>query len=246
MGNTMRLEIKNLCVEVEGKRVLNGISLVINPGEVHALMGPNGSGKSTLSCVLAGHPKYKVVKGDILVDGESILELSPDERAKKGLFLSFQNPLEIAGVSIVKLLFTIAKAKNSLLSFVQFKRELDTNLKKVGIDSTAAERDVNVGFSGGEKKRVEVLQLLTLKPSLVILDEVDSGLDVDTMQVLAKAIDALRNPDFSALVITHYQRLLNYIKPDVVHVLSNEKIVASGSAKLAQDVEAKGYQWLVA
>jgi len=132
------------------------------------------------------------------------------------------------------------------LSFVQFKRELDTNLKKVGIDSTAAERDVNVGFSGGEKKRVEVLQLLTLKPSLVILDEVDSGLDVDTMQVLAKAIDALRNPDFSALVITHYQRLLNYIKPDVVHVLSNEKIVASGSAKLAQDVEAKGYQWLVA
>lgn len=241
----MKLEVKNLCVEVEGKRVLDGISLVINPGEVHALMGPNGSGKSTLSYVIAGHPKYKIVSGDIMVDGESILELSPDKRAKKGLFLSFQNPLEIQGVPISKLLFTIAKAKNQKLPFVQFKRELDANLRAVGMDQKAAERDVNVGFSGGEKKRVEVLQLLTLKPGFAVLDEVDSGLDVDTMQVLANAVNQIRGPAFSALVITHYQRLLNYIKPDFVHVLSNGKIVASGPAQLAQDVEAKGYQWLV-
>ncbi|HLC32676.1 MAG TPA: Fe-S cluster assembly ATPase SufC [Candidatus Nanoarchaeia archaeon] len=242
----MKLEIKNLCVEVEGKRVLNGISAVINPGEIHALMGPNGSGKSTLSYVLAGHPKYKVVSGDILFDGERILDLTPDERAMKGLFLSFQNPLEISGVSISKLLFTIAKAKDQKLSFIQFKRELDANLQKVGIDAAALERDVNVGFSGGEKKRIEVLQLLTLKPAFAILDEVDSGLDVDTMQVLANAVNQLRGPNFSALVITHYQRLLNYINPDFVHVLSNGKIVMSGSAKLAQEIEAKGYQWLVA
>ena len=242
----MKLEIKNLCVEVEGKCVLNGISLVINPGEIHALMGPNGSGKSTLSYVIAGHPKYKVVSGDILVNSKSILELSPDERAKLGLFLSFQNPLEIQGVPISKLLFTIAKAKDQKLSFVQFKRELDANLKEVGIDLQAMERDVNVGFSGGEKKRVEVLQLLTLKPALAILDEVDSGLDVDTMQVLANAVNKLRGPNFSALVITHYQRLLNYVKPDFVHVLSNGKIVASGPANLAQEIESKGYQWLVA
>jgi len=242
----MKLEIKNLCVEVEGKCVLNGISLVINPGEIHALMGPNGSGKSTLSYVIAGHPKYKVVSGDILVNSKSILELSPDERAKLGLFLSFQNPLEIQGVPISKLLFTIAKAKDQKLSFVQFKRELDANLKEVGIDLQAMERDVNVGFSGGEKKRVEVLQLLTLKPALAILDEVDSGLDVDTMQVLANAVNKLRGPNFSALVITHYQRLLNYVKPDFVHVLSNGKIVASGLANLAQEIESKGYQWLVA
>ena len=241
----MRLEIKNLCVEVEGKRVLNGISLVINPGEVHALMGPNGSGKSTLSCVLAGHPKYKVVKGDILVDGESILELSPDERAKKGLFLSFQNPLEIAGVSIVKLLFTIAKAKNSLLSFVQFKRELDTNLKKVGIDSTAAERDVNVGFSGGEKKRTEILQLAVLQPEIAILDETDSGLDVDALRIVCEGVQVLKQEtDLGVLMITHYNRILQYLQPDYVHVLIDGKIVRSGDSTFASEVEDKGYDWL--
>ncbi len=242
----MKLEIKNLHVEVEGKKVLNGISLVINPGEIHALMGPNGSGKSTLSYVLAGHPKYKITEGDILVDGDSILELAPDERARKGLFLSFQNPFEITGVTIGKLLFTIAKMKDAKLSFFDFKKTLNENASKLGIDKDFVERDLNVGFSGGEKKRAEVLQLLTLKPKLAILDEVDSGLDVDTLQVIANAINSLRSNSFSALVITHYQRLLNYIKPDFVHIISDGKIVASGSGQLALDVESKGYQWLVA
>jgi len=238
----MKLEIRDLHVSIGGKKILNGISLVVNPGEVHALMGPNGSGKSTLSYVLAGHPKYKIEKGDILVDGKSILSMSPDERAKLGLFLAFQHPLELQGIGVSKFLFTLAKIKDSNLSFIAFSKQLDANLSLLGVDKSFIDRDVNVGFSGGEKKRAEVLQLLTLKPTLAVLDEMDSGLDIDSMQVLSKAINELRNPGFSCLVITHYQRLLNYLKPDFVHVLVEGKIVASGNAQLALDIEKKGYK----
>ena len=238
----MKLEIRDLHVSIEGKKILNGISLVVNPGKVHALMGPNGSGKSTLSYVLAGHPKYKIEKGDILVDGKSILEMSPDERAKLGLFLAFQHPLELPGIGVSKFLFTLAKIKDSNLSFIAFSKQLDADLSLLGVDKSFIERDVNVGFSGGEKKRAEVLQLLTLKPTLAVLDEMDSGLDVDSMQVLSKAINELRSPAFSCLVITHYQRLLNYLKPDFVHVLVEGKIIASGNAQLALDIEKKGYK----
>lgn len=242
----MKLEIRGLHVSIEGREILKGISLVVNPGEVHALMGPNGSGKSTLSYVLAGHPKYQITKGDILVDGRSILSMSPDERAKLGLFLAFQHPLELQGLSLSKFLFTLAKIKDAKLSFITFKEQLDANLSVVNVDKSFIERDVNVGSSGGEKKRAEILQLLTTKPQLAILDEMDSGLDVDSMQVLSKAVSELRSQTFSCLVITHYQRLLNYLKPDVVHVLVEGRIVATGGAQLALDVEKKGYQKLVA
>ena len=242
----MKLEIKDLHVSIDGKQILNGISLVVNPGEIHALMGPNGSGKSTLSYVLAGHPSYKIEKGDILVDGKSILELSPDERAKLGLFLAFQHPLALQGVSFSKFLFILAKQKDNKVSMMDFKGKLDENLERLGVDKSFVDRDLNVGFSGGEKKRAEILQLLTLAPKLAILDEMDSGLDIDSLQTLSKAVDALRSPNFSALIITHYQRLLNYVKPDFVHVVSNGKLIATGDAKLAIDIENKGYQWLLA
>jgi len=242
----MKLEIRDLYVSINDKMILKGISLVVNPGEVHALMGPNGSGKSTLSYVIAGHPKYQVESGDILVDGKSILAISPAERAKLGLFLAFQQPIELQGVSLSKLLLTLAKVRNQKLSVVDFKKQLDVNLSLLGLDKSFVERDVNVGFSGGEKKRAEVLQLLTLKPQLAVLDEMDSGLDVDSLQLLSKAVNALRSPDFGILVITHYQRLLSYLKPDFVHVLTDGKLVASGNAELAVEVEKKGYQRLVA
>jgi len=198
-----------------------------------------------LSYVLAGHPKYKIEKGDILVDGKSILGLKPDERAKLGLFLAFQSPLEISGVGFSKFLFTLAKIKDDKLSFIDFKKQLDSSLSLLGVDKSFIERDVNVGFSGGEKKRAEVLQLLTVNPRLAVLDEMDSGLDVDSLQLLSKAVNALRSPSFSCLIITHYQRLLNYLKPDFVHVLVDGKIVASGDSSLAIDVEKKGYQRLI-
>lgn len=240
----MKLEIKDLHASIDGKKILNGVSLVVNSGEVHAVMGPNGSGKSTLSYIILGHPKYKIESGDILVDNKSVLDLSPDERAKLGLFLSFQHPLEISGVSLSKLLFTLAKQSDKKVSFVEFRKRLNDSLKVIGVDSSFVDRDVNVGFSGGEKKRAEVLQLLSLKPKLAILDELDSGLDVDSMQVLSEAFNALRSPEFSALVITHYQRLLDYVKPDFVHVMRDGKIVASGGPELALSVEKEGYQKL--
>jgi len=242
----MKLEIKDLHVSIEGKTILKGISLVINPGEIHAIMGPNGGGKSTLSYVLAGHPKYKIEKGDILVDGKSILELPPDERAKLGMFLGFQHPLQLSGVKLSKFLFTLAKTVNKKISIMDFKKNLGSSLSLLGVDQSFIDRDVNVGFSGGEKKRSEILQLLTVKPKFAVLDEMDSGLDIDSMQVLSKAVNSLRSPEFGLVLITHYQRLLNYIKPDFVHVLADGKLVASGDAKLAADIEKKGYQWLVA
>ena len=238
------IEIRDLQVTVQGKSILKGVSLTIKPGEVHALMGPNGSGKSTLAYVLAGHPRYVVEKGDILVDGKSILGLRPDERAKRGLFLAFQYPYEIPGVGLSQFLYTTAKQTQPKLSLGEFKKQLNTALQTLGVDQKFIERDLNVGFSGGEKKRAEVLQLLLAKAPFAILDETDSGLDIDSLQIVARAVNSLRNPTFGALVITHYQRLLDYLKPDVVHVLVDGKIAATGDARLVRELEQKGYNWL--
>jgi Fe-S cluster assembly ATP-binding protein len=243
--NEMNVEIKNLKVSVNGKQVAKNISLVMSSGEVHALMGPNGSGKSSLAQVITGNPGYKIESGDIFIDGKSVLSLSPAERSKLGVFLMFQNPVDIAGVSLSKLLFQMAKQKDEKLSFVQFKKQLNENLELLGLPFDFCERDVNVGLSGGERKRAEMLQLLTIKPSFVVLDEMDSGLDVDSMQLLSKVFNTLKGPNFSALVITHYSRLLQYIVPDKVHILSNGEIVLSGEKSLANDIEKKGYEALV-
>ena|SRR3989338_4486163 len=237
----MKLEIVDLHVSVDGKKVLEGVSLVVDPGEVHILMGPNGGGKSTLSLVLAGHPKYKVERGDILVDGKSILAESPGDRAKLGLLLSFQHPVEISGVSASKLLFASAKSKKPNLSFIEFRKLLDSSASKLGLDKSFLERDLNVGCSGGEKKRLEVLQLLMLEPTFAILDELDSGVDVDSLKLISDAVNSKRGPDFSALIITHYHRLREALRPDAVHVLAGGKIVASGSAELAGKVEKHGF-----
>lgn len=242
--HVMKLDIRGVSASVGGKQVLKNVSLAIAPGEIHALMGPNGSGKSSLSAIIAGNPKYVVESGEIVCDNENILGLSPDERARKGIFLAFQNPIEIPGVTLSKFLFTIAKIANPKLSFVAFKKTLDEALATLNLDKSFVERDLNVGFSGGEKKRAEILQLLILKPKLVILDEMDSGLDVDSLQLLSQAVNALKGPNFSMLVITHYQRLLNYIHPDVVHILANGELVATANAELAKKVEAEGYSWL--
>lgn len=243
--NEMNVEIKNLKALVNGKQVAKNISLVIHSGEVHALMGPNGSGKSSLAQVLAGNPNYKVEGGDILIDNKSVKSLSAAERSKLGVFLMFQQPVDIQGVSLSKLLFQMAKQKDTKLSFVQFKKQLNEYLELLNLPLDFCDRDVNVGLSGGERKRAEMLQLLTIKPSFVILDEMDSGLDVDSMQLLAKVFNKLRSPNFSALVITHYSRLLQYIVPDKVHILSSGEIVLSGEKFLAYDVEKKGYEALV-
>jgi len=243
--NEMNVEVKNLKVSVNGKSVAKNISLVVSSGEVHALMGPNGSGKSSLAQVISGNPNYKVENGDIFVDGKSVLSLSPSERSKLGIFLMFQQPVDIHGVSLSKLLFQMAKQKDEKLSFVHFKKQLNEYLELLGLPFDFCDRDVNVGLSGGERKRAEMLQLLTIKPSFVILDEMDSGLDVDSMQLLAKVFNKLRSPNFSALVITHYSRLLQYIIPDKVHILSSGEIVLSGGKSLASDIEKSGYEALI-
>jgi Fe-S cluster assembly ATP-binding protein len=241
----MNVEVRNLKVSVNGKSVAKNISLVVRSGEVHAIMGPNGSGKSSLAQVIAGNPNYKIESGDVFVDGKSVLSLSPAERSKLGIFLMFQQPVDIQGVSLGKLLFQMAKQKDEKLSFVQFKKQLNEYLELLNLPLDFCDRDVNVGLSGGERKRAEMLQLLVIKPSFVILDEMDSGLDVDSMQLLSKVFNELRNQNFGALVITHYSRLLQYIIPDKVHILSNGEIVLSGEKSLANDVEKKGYEALV-
>ena len=235
------LEIKDLVVSVEGKKILDGVSLTIKAGEIHALMGPNGSGKSTLSYVIAGHPKYKVESGQIIFNGEDILKLSPDERARKGVFLAFQYPQEISGLNTSHFLYQMAKARDSELSPMTFRVKLNEAVATLGFDKSFLERDLNVGFSGGEKKRAETLQLLLAKPKLAVLDETDSGLDVDSLKIVSDAVNSLRGDNFSALVITHYPRILQYLKPDVVHVFMDGKIVQSGGADLAHNIEAQGY-----
>lgn len=243
------LSIKKLHAGIEGKEILKGINLEIKPGEVHAIMGPNGSGKSTLSSVIAGNETYQVLKGDILLDGESILDLAPEERAHKGIFMSFQYPIEIPGVTTTNFIKTAINAKRKaygledlpakdMLKMIREKSEL------LEMDRKFLSRSLNEGFSGGEKKRNEIFQMAMLEPKLAILDETDSGLDIDALKIVANGVNKLRTKDNAVIVITHYQRLLDYIIPDFVHVLHNGKIVKSGGKELAHELEAKGYDWL--
>jgi len=239
-GNTKMITIKDLHVEVEGKEILKGISLILKKGKVHALMGPNGSGKSTLANVIMGHPKYKITKGSILLDGEDITKLSPDERAKRGLFLSFQYPKEIEGVTIANFL----KTALGDISLDDFEKLLKGKMKELGVDESFAERYLNTGFSGGEKKKAEILQLLVLNPSIAILDETDSGLDIDALRVVAEGINNFMNKDKTVLIITHYKRILEHINPDKIFILKDGRIVKEGSGELVERLEEEGYGWL--
>ena len=240
------LEVKDLHVEVDGKKILNGLDLVVEKGSVAAIMGPNGSGKSTLAHVLAGKDAYVVTQGQVLLDGEDILSLSPDERAAKGLFLAFQYPLEIPGVATMTFLRTALNAQRKKrgepeLSTPEFLKRVREVARVLGIEQEMLRRGVNVGFSGGEKKRNEILQMALLEPRLCVLDETDSGLDIDALKVVSEGVNRLRSPERGFVVITHYQRLLNYIVPDVVHVLSRGRIVRTGGKELALELEASGY-----
>jgi Fe-S cluster assembly ATP-binding protein len=240
------LEVKNLHVEIDGKKILDGLDLTVNKGEVHAIMGPNGSGKSTLAHVLAGKAEYKVTEGDVLLEGESILEMQPDERAAKGVFLAFQYPIEIPGVATYEFLRTAMNAQRKRrgeaeLTTPDFMKRVRENAAKLSINPDMLRRGVNVGFSGGEKKRNEVLQMALLEPRLAVLDETDSGLDIDALKIAADGVNRLRSPERAFVVITHYQRLLNYIVPDIVHVLSKGRIVKTGGKELALELEASGY-----
>lgn len=243
------LEISDLHADVAGTSILKGLDLVINAGEVHAIMGPNGSGKSTLSNVVAGKPGYTVTKGDVRLNGKSILEMEVEERAQAGIFLAFQYPVEIPGVSNMEFLKasvdSLAAARGEeQLSAAAFMKRIRSIAGELSLDTDFLKRGVNEGFSGGEKKRNEILQLLALEPSLALLDETDSGLDIDALQVVARGVNSYLREDRAVLMITHYQRLLDYIKPDFVHVLSDGKIIRSGDASLALELEAKGYGWL--
>lgn len=242
------LEITNLKASVEGNEILHGIDLKVNAGEVHAIMGPNGSGKSTLAQLIAGRDCYDVTGGDILFEGESILELEPEERAHKGIFLAFQYPLEIPGVSntyfLKSALNSIRKARGEQeLDAVEFLQLLREKMKLLNMSEDLLNRSVNEGFSGGEKKRNEIFQMAVLDPKLAVLDETDSGLDIDALKVVSSGVNALRGPERAVIVVTHYQRLLNYIVPDFVHVLANGRIVKSGGKELALELEEKGYSW---
>ena len=243
------IEIKNLHATIEGKEILKGINLTVKPGEVHAIMGPNGSGKSTLSNVLVGHPAYTVTEGEVIYKGKDLLALSPEDRSHEGLFLSFQYPVEIAGVSMTNFMRAAINARRKyngeqampagdFLKLMREKRAL------VNLDSKLANRSVTEGFSGGEKKRNEIFQMAMLEPSLSILDETDSGLDIDALRIVADGVNKLKRPDTSTLVITHYQRLLDYIKPDIVHVLYNGRIVKTAGPELALELEERGYDWI--
>jgi len=240
------LEIKNLHAEVDGRKILNGLDLTVEKGSVHAIMGPNGSGKSTLAHVLAGKDGYEVTEGQVLFDGEDLLALEPDERAAKGLFLAFQYPLEIPGVATMTFLRTAINAQRKKrgepeLQVPDFVKRVREAAKHLGIEQEMLRRGVNVGFSGGEKKRNEVLQMALLEPRLCVLDETDSGLDIDALKIVAEGVNRLRAPERAFVVITHYQRLLNHIVPDVVHVLSRGRIVRTGGKELALELEARGY-----
>lgn len=245
------LEIKDLHASINGKEILKGINLTANPGEIHALMGQNGAGKSTLSNVLVGNPSYEVTSGSVTFNGKDLLAMKPEERAHEGLFLSFQQPVEIPGVSMVNFMRAAINAKRKYhgmepMSAGDFLKMMREKRKVVELDSKLANRSVNEGFSGGEKKRNEIFQMAMLEPKLSILDETDSGLDVDALRIVAEGFNKLRTPETSALVITHYQRLLDYLKPDVVHVLLGGRIVKSGGPELAVEIENKGFDWIKA
>ncbi|AMY05400.1 Fe-S cluster assembly ATPase SufC [Staphylococcus condimenti] len=241
------LEIKDLHVSIEDKEILKGVNLTINTGEIHAVMGPNGTGKSTLSAAIMGHPAYTVTQGEVLLDGVNVLELEVDERAKAGLFLAMQYPSEITGVTNADFMRSAINAKREEgkeINLMQFIKKLDKEMEFLDMDPNMAQRYLNEGFSGGEKKRNEILQLMMLQPKFAILDEIDSGLDIDALKVVSKGINEMRGDEFGSLIITHYQRLLNYITPDFVHVMYNGKIVKTGGEELAQRLENEGYEWV--
>ncbi|MGO4888901.1 Fe-S cluster assembly ATPase SufC [Anaerobacillus sp. MEB173] len=241
------LKIEDLHVAIEDKEILKGFNLEINGGEIHAIMGPNGTGKSTLASALMGHPKYEVTSGKVTFDGEDLLEMEVDERAKAGLFLAMQYPSEISGVTNADFLRSAINAKREEgdeISLMKFIRKLDEKMGLLEMDESFSQRYLNEGFSGGEKKRNEILQLLMTEPKIAILDEIDSGLDIDALKVVSKGVNEMRGSEFGCLIITHYQRLLNYIKPDKVHVMMQGRIVKSGGPELAERLEAEGYDWI--
>ncbi|MEP6626720.1 MAG: Fe-S cluster assembly ATPase SufC [Ginsengibacter sp.] len=245
----MLLSIKNIHASVEGKQILKGINLDIQPGEIHAIMGPNGSGKSTLASVLAGREEYEVTEGSVEFDGKDMLELSPEDRAREGLFLAFQYPVEIPGVSTTNFIKTALNEKRKYngqdpLDAVSFLKMMKQKIDLVEIDKSLLTRSINEGFSGGEKKRNEIFQMAMLEPKLAILDETDSGLDIDALRIVANGVNKLRTPERGVIVITHYQRLLDYLQPDFVHVLVNGRIVKSGTRELALELEEKGYDFI--
>ncbi len=245
----MMLEIKNLHATINGKEILKGVNLNINKGEVHAIMGPNGAGKSTLSSVLTGHPAYQVTEGEIWFNGKNLLEMSPEVRAREGIFLSFQYPVEILGVSMVNFMRTAVNEKRAHMNLPQlsasdFLRLMREKKELVEMDNKLTNRSVNEGFSGGEKKRNEIFQMAMLEPQLSILDETDSGLDIDALRIVANGVNKLKTKDNASMVITHYQRLLDYIVPDFVHILYDGRIVKTGPKELALELEEKGYDWI--
>jgi Fe-S cluster assembly ATP-binding protein len=241
------LKIENLHVSIEGKEIIKGLNLEINGGEIHAVMGPNGTGKSTLASAIMGHPKYEITEGSVFLDNEDVLEMEVDERAKAGLFLAMQYPSEVSGVTNADFLRSAINARREEgdeISLMKFIKKLDGKMAELDMGEEFAQRYLNEGFSGGEKKRNEILQLMMLEPKIAVLDEIDSGLDIDALKVVSKGVHAMRNENFGCLIITHYQRLLNYITPDKVHVMMQGRIVKSGGAELAQRLEAEGYDWI--
>ena len=238
------LEIKNLHAGIENKQILKGVNLTIKTGEVHAIMGPNGTGKSTLSSIVMGQPKYQVTDGDILIDGESILPLAVDERARKGIFLAYQYPAEVSGVTNSDFVHAAMKANGYNESVYKFAIKYDRACRELKMGSDFATRYLNEGFSGGEKKRNEILQMKMIKPKFAILDEIDSGLDVDALRIVGENVSSMVNENFGCLLITHYQRLLDYIKPDFVHIMINGKIVKTGGKELIEKIDREGYDWV--
>ena len=239
------LEIKNLHVSIEDKEILKGVNLTINTGEIHAVMGPNGTGKSTLSAAIMGHPSYEVTEGEILLDGENVLEMEVDERARAGLFLAMQYPSEIAGVTNAEFMRSAINARrdeDNKMGVREFIKKLDEKMAILDMPEEMAERYLNEGFSGGEKKRNEILQLMMIEPSFAILDEIDSGLDIDALKVVSRGVNVMRGENFGSLIITYYKRLLNYIEPDVVHIMMDGRVVMTGDAALAKRLEAEGYK----
>ena len=246
-----QLEIKDLHVSIEDKEILKGLTLTIKQGETHAIMGPNGTGKSTLAYTLMGHPNYTVTSGEVLIDGENVLEMEPDERSRAGIFLAFQYPVAIPGVTVANFLRSAINSRRRAenpedkgMPIPEFRKMLKEKMDALKMDHTFAGRYLNDGFSGGEKKRAEILQMATLKPRFAILDETDSGLDIDALRIVSEGVNALSGPELGVLVITHYQRLLNYVVPDVVHVMMGGRIVESGGPELALHLEDQGYDWL--
>ncbi len=247
MGNSPNFVIQRLKANVEDKEILKGIDLEIHGGEVHAIMGPNGTGKSTLASALMGHPKYEVTSGSVTLDGENLLEMEVDERSRAGLFLAMQYPSEISGVTNADFLRSAINSRrdeDNDISLIKFIRLMEQKMKELEIDPQFMHRYLNEGFSGGEKKRNEILQMMMLEPRLVIMDEIDSGLDIDALKIVAAGVNSMRTDDRAFLIITHYQRLLNYIKPDFVHVMMQGRIVKSGGSELAERLEAEGYDWV--